>query len=216
MKHLIEFNNTAFYTVAAKLSVMAVAASATFASAAVMSNGANDSGIHTVDKGEILWCIAHHTYGDPRAYRDIHRANPELIDPDKIAVGDRLVLPDTVRQFEGQLPQSATSCCSGTYFKNTLECRHRGKPLEYAKPTYSITTDASGAIKAIQQHNQNERESVDIVERPHRPADEPRRWGDDEPAALASVLRTVKQSYQFVIDGNDNPAIIQIPNDQPY
>ena len=47
---------------------------------------------HTVARGDSLWRIAERVYGDGLRYQDILRANPG-INPDRLTVGDRLVLP---------------------------------------------------------------------------------------------------------------------------
>lgn len=48
--------------------------------------------VHTVAKGETLGAIAKHWYGDPKQYTRIAAANA-ISDPDKVAVGQRLVIP---------------------------------------------------------------------------------------------------------------------------
>ncbi len=50
--------------------------------------------IHTVQSGETLSSIAKHYYGDANEYRAIFEANKDkLSDPDKIQVGQELVIP---------------------------------------------------------------------------------------------------------------------------
>ena len=48
--------------------------------------------VHVVARGETLWRIAVRYYGDGQRWRDIAAANGN-IDPKKLAVGQRLVLP---------------------------------------------------------------------------------------------------------------------------
>ena len=48
--------------------------------------------VHVVARGETLWRIAVRYYGDGQRWRDIVAANGN-IDPKKLAVGQRLVLP---------------------------------------------------------------------------------------------------------------------------
>ena len=49
-------------------------------------------GVHVVARGETLWRIAVRYYGDGQRWRDIVAANGN-IDPKKLAVGQRLILP---------------------------------------------------------------------------------------------------------------------------
>jgi nucleoid-associated protein YgaU len=50
--------------------------------------------IHTVQSGETLSSIAKHYYGDANEYIAIFEANKDkLSDPDKIQVGQELVIP---------------------------------------------------------------------------------------------------------------------------
>jgi nucleoid-associated protein YgaU len=49
---------------------------------------------HTVAKGDTLYSLARKYYGDQRRWRDIYEANRSLIsDPNKIYVGQRLIIP---------------------------------------------------------------------------------------------------------------------------
>lgn len=47
---------------------------------------------HTVERGDSLWKIAERRYGNGLRYVDILAANPG-INPDRLTIGDRLVLP---------------------------------------------------------------------------------------------------------------------------
>lgn len=47
---------------------------------------------YTVRKGDTLWSIATRVYGDGQKWVDIAQANPTL-DPQKMAVGQQIVLP---------------------------------------------------------------------------------------------------------------------------
>jgi len=49
---------------------------------------------HTVAKKETLYAIARSYYGDQRRWKDIYEANrSEISDPNKIRIGQRLVIP---------------------------------------------------------------------------------------------------------------------------
>ena len=49
---------------------------------------------HEVKKGETLWKIAEHYYGDGSLYRKIFEANSDALkDPNLIKVGQRLRIP---------------------------------------------------------------------------------------------------------------------------
>lgn len=49
---------------------------------------------HEVVKGETLWKIAEHYYGDGSLYATIFEANRDILqDPDKIKVGQKLRIP---------------------------------------------------------------------------------------------------------------------------
>ncbi|BAM04987.1 LysM peptidoglycan-binding domain-containing protein [Phycisphaera mikurensis] len=48
--------------------------------------------LHTVERGDSLWKIAERRYGNGLRYVDILAANPG-INPDRLTIGDRLVLP---------------------------------------------------------------------------------------------------------------------------
>lgn len=48
--------------------------------------------LHIVRKGDTLWSIAEQHYGNGNRYRDILAANPDIV-PEKLAVGETLVLP---------------------------------------------------------------------------------------------------------------------------
>jgi len=49
---------------------------------------------HTVAKGDTLYSLARKYYGDQRRWRDIYEANRSLVsDPNKIYVGQRLIIP---------------------------------------------------------------------------------------------------------------------------
>jgi nucleoid-associated protein YgaU len=49
---------------------------------------------HDVVKGDTLWKIAEHYYGDGSLYRKIFEANQSILkDPDKIKIGQRLRIP---------------------------------------------------------------------------------------------------------------------------
>lgn len=56
-----------------------------------------DSGLaqyHTVGKGDTLYALARHYYSDQRRWKDIYEANRGRIsDPNRISVGQRLVIP---------------------------------------------------------------------------------------------------------------------------
>jgi len=52
------------------------------------------SGTHIVAKGDTLFSLARHYYGDQRRWKDIYEANRSRISsPDRICVGQELVLP---------------------------------------------------------------------------------------------------------------------------
>jgi len=49
---------------------------------------------HEVKKGENLWKIAEHYYGDGTLYTKIFEANKDVLDdPDRIKVGQKLRIP---------------------------------------------------------------------------------------------------------------------------
>jgi nucleoid-associated protein YgaU len=49
---------------------------------------------HEVKKGETLWKIAEHYYGDGKLYPKIFEANRDVLkDPDRIRIGQRLRIP---------------------------------------------------------------------------------------------------------------------------
>jgi nucleoid-associated protein YgaU len=49
---------------------------------------------HEVKKGETLWKIAEHYYGDGSLYPKIFEANKDtLVNPDRIKIGQRLRIP---------------------------------------------------------------------------------------------------------------------------
>lgn len=48
---------------------------------------------YTVQKGDTLYGIARRVYGDGKKVKDILAANPSITDPNKIRVGQQLVLP---------------------------------------------------------------------------------------------------------------------------
>ena len=49
---------------------------------------------HEVKKGENLWKIAEHYYGDGTLYTKIFEANKDVLDdPDRIQVGQKLRIP---------------------------------------------------------------------------------------------------------------------------
>jgi nucleoid-associated protein YgaU len=49
---------------------------------------------HEVKRGETLWKIAEHYYGDGSLYRKIFEANTDTLkDPDLIRIGQRLRIP---------------------------------------------------------------------------------------------------------------------------
>jgi nucleoid-associated protein YgaU len=51
--------------------------------------------IYTVAKGDSLWKIAQHHYGDGNLWRKIHEANKDTVkNPDLIHPGQKLVIPD--------------------------------------------------------------------------------------------------------------------------
>ena len=51
--------------------------------------------VHTVEKGESLWKIAKHYYGDGNLWRKIHEANKDTVkNPDLIHAGQKLNIPD--------------------------------------------------------------------------------------------------------------------------
>lgn len=52
-----------------------------------------------VQPGDTLWSIAARTYGNPRLWRAIAAANPN-IDLSRIQPGQRLVLPDVTRRSQ--------------------------------------------------------------------------------------------------------------------
>ena len=50
--------------------------------------------VHTVERGDTLWGIAERYLGEGRRWREIHKANDELIDdPDRIQPGMEIVIP---------------------------------------------------------------------------------------------------------------------------
>ena len=49
---------------------------------------------HEVKKGDTLWKIAEHYYGDGSLYKDIFEANKDILkDPNVIKVGQKLKIP---------------------------------------------------------------------------------------------------------------------------
>ncbi len=49
---------------------------------------------HEVKKGDTLWKIAEHYYGDGSLYKDIFEANKDVLkDPNVIKVGQKLKIP---------------------------------------------------------------------------------------------------------------------------
>ena len=49
---------------------------------------------HTVAKGDTLYGLARRYYSDQRRWKDLYEANrPEISDPNRIRVGQRLVIP---------------------------------------------------------------------------------------------------------------------------
>jgi nucleoid-associated protein YgaU len=49
---------------------------------------------HEVKKGDTLWKIAEHYYGDGSLYKDIFEANKNILsDPNSIKVGQKLKIP---------------------------------------------------------------------------------------------------------------------------
>jgi nucleoid-associated protein YgaU len=70
-------------------------------SAASDSEGASEDEVlspasgrtYTVQKGDTLSSIARKFYGDQKRWKDIYSANKSLADPNKLAVGTRLVIP---------------------------------------------------------------------------------------------------------------------------
>lgn len=58
------------------------------------STGAGGGRYHTVQKKETLYSIARQYYGDQAKWKDIYQANhSDISDPNKIRVGQRLVIP---------------------------------------------------------------------------------------------------------------------------
>ena len=54
--------------------------------------------IHVIRPGDTLWSIAEKTYGDGQRWRSIRRANPG-INPQKLHIGDKVMLPDLSEQL---------------------------------------------------------------------------------------------------------------------
>ena len=53
-----------------------------------------DAQVHVVVKGDTLWDLAKHYYGDPSLYMKIFEANRDVLkDPNLIKVGQRLRIP---------------------------------------------------------------------------------------------------------------------------
>lgn len=49
---------------------------------------------HEVKKGDTLWKIAEHYYGDGNLYKDIFEANRDILeDPNVIKIGQKLKIP---------------------------------------------------------------------------------------------------------------------------
>jgi nucleoid-associated protein YgaU len=59
-----------------------------------VSTSAGGGRYHTVQKKETLYSIARQYYGDQAKWKDIYQANhSDISDPNKIRVGQRLVIP---------------------------------------------------------------------------------------------------------------------------
>jgi nucleoid-associated protein YgaU len=55
--------------------------------------GAARGGTYTVKKGDTITSISRQVYGSPARVRDILAANPDVKDPTRIKVGQKLNLP---------------------------------------------------------------------------------------------------------------------------
>ena len=56
--------------------------------------GALSSRYHTVSKGDTLYALARRYYNDQRRWKEIYQANRSgLSDPDRIRIGQRLMIP---------------------------------------------------------------------------------------------------------------------------
>ena len=62
--------------------------------ATTVSDSSSGARYHTVAKGDTLFSLSRKYYGDPGKWRDIYESNrTTLADPNKIRVGQRLLIP---------------------------------------------------------------------------------------------------------------------------
>jgi LysM domain len=89
------------------------------------SNYAADLGVSYYEHrvrwaGETLSLIAKWYTGDPDNWRALAKFNPKLI-PNRIKVGDRICVPNSLLQTREPLPQKVAAQNTGTYFAHTVQ-----------------------------------------------------------------------------------------------